>query len=62
MKKLLIGTLAIMFSAFGFQKLADALDTTIKGKAVEAERVIASNGVFAPYGSDTGKDKSTIKV
>jgi hypothetical protein len=58
MKKLLIGTLAIMFSILGLQKLADTLDTAVKGKAVESERTIAANGGFSTNGSDKGKTKA----
>lgn len=59
MKKLLIGTLAILLSTFGFQKLADTLDTAIKSKAMKAERTIASNGeIKSKGGDDKGKNKA----
>ena len=59
MKKLLIGTLAIMFSIFGLQKLADALNTTVRSSAVESERMIAANnGGFNPKVRDQGLDKA----
>ncbi len=63
--KLFIGTLAILLTAFGLQKLADKLDTTIKGKAVESERAVASNGGMTPKaGKNGGKggDKGKIKA
>ena len=64
MKKLLIGTLVILLTAVGFQKLADSLDTSIKSKAVESERTIAANGdgggmkPMGDAGGDKGKNKA----
>ena len=39
-----MGSLAIICSIFGFQKMADKFDVTIKNSAVDSERNIASNG------------------
>lgn len=44
MKKVLTGILAITFSILGLQKLADKLDTGVKSKAIESDRMIAGNG------------------
>lgn len=61
MKKLLIGALAIVLSAFGFQKLADTLDTEIKSKAIESERTIAANGGAGGGGISAAGDKGRGK-
>ena len=61
MKKLLRGSLAILCAAIGLQKLADNLNTDVKSKAIESERVIAGNGSgYGPKGEsgDKGKSKS----
>lgn len=65
MKKLLIGTLAIALSTFGFQKLADTLDRSIKDKAVESERTVATHrddGGMSAKGSDKHDDKGKRKA
>lgn len=44
MKKLLLGTLAILSAIVGFRKAAVFFDSGISDKAIESERLAGNNG------------------
>lgn len=44
MKKLLLGTLAILSAVVGFRKAAVFFDSGISDKAIESERLAGNNG------------------
>ncbi len=58
MKKLLLGTLAILSAVVGFRKAAVFFDSGISDKAIESERLAGNNGECkSPSSEKNGGEK-----